>query len=278
MARFLSRRRFLKGFGVGTAVVSLPAAALSGAFGADTGVPAPGKIMTYFEAFGVDTDLIGKLLAKGLARGGDFAEVYVQHKVSHWVTMEDGEVNSAYSTIDLGAGLRVLKGDATGFAYCEELTEKALLKTMETAAAIADAKPLGRPTPLAPVALTSRFPVDVPWTEVGIQKKLPIIVRADKTARARDRRIVKVSVSLADEANHILIANSEGLLVEDHLPNVVLSASCVGFDRGKTETGYQSAGARHGLVFLTNEVIDRVATTGGTNHEARLGDSPGHGQ
>ena len=35
-------------------------------------------------------------------------------------SLEDGKVNSAYSNIGFGVGIRVLKGDQTGYAYSEE--------------------------------------------------------------------------------------------------------------------------------------------------------------
>jgi len=128
MSKSLNRRDFLKWIAGGAAVATVPALAsgcrpeeqlVSSGDGGTAGAHA-----TYFDQFGVDSGLIQRTIAKGLSRGGDFCDVFLQHQISHWVGMEDGEINRAYTTVDLGAGIRVLKGDATGFAYCEELTEK----------------------------------------------------------------------------------------------------------------------------------------------------------
>jgi TldD protein len=215
---------------------------------------------TYFDQFGVDPGLIQRVLDKGLSRGGDFSEVFLQHKISHWVGMEDEEINRAYMEVDLGAGIRVLKGDATGFAYCEDLTEKALLATAETAAAVADGKPQARPQPLAAVKVKKNYyPVDVPWSEIGVEKRLPIIERSNKTARARDNRIIRVTIYLSDSTSRILVTNSEGLVVEDDRPMAVLSVSCVAQQNGKTETGYRSRAARDGLGLFNSKTIDKLA-------------------
>ncbi len=259
MNKGINRRDFLKVVGTGAAVVSVPAL-ISGcakqAIRPDTRAGAHG---TYFDQFGVNTGMIRRTLEKGLSRGGDFSEVYLQHKIEHWVGMEDNEINRAYSTVDLGAGIRVLKGDATGFAYCEDLTEEALLAAAETAAAVADSKATAEAQSLAAVKVESRYSVDVPWTDVGIDKKLPIIERANQKARARDKRVIKVTVFLSDTTSRILVANSEGLLVEDDQPMALLFANCVAHDKGKTEIGYEIDSSRDGLSFFTYQLIDRLA-------------------
>ena len=137
MNKTLNRRDFLKLIATGTAVATVPCLAsgcdrkseLDRSKSSET----LGAHMTYFDQFGVDSGLIQRTIAKGLSRGGDFCDIFLQHQINHWVGMEDGEINRAYTTVDLGAGIRVLKGDATGFAYCEELNEKSLMATADTA-------------------------------------------------------------------------------------------------------------------------------------------------
>src|SRR5262245_41074564 len=100
--------------------------------------PEPVAKIAYFARFGVDERMIREALSAALARGGDFADVFFQHKVSRTMALEDGEVNRAYASVELGVGVRVVKGDQTGYGYTEELTIDALKKAAATAAAIAD--------------------------------------------------------------------------------------------------------------------------------------------
>src|SRR4051812_29481274 len=50
----------------------------------------PGLVLAYFGAFGVDQKMIAEGLAAALARGADRADLYFEHRVSTWVSLEDG--------------------------------------------------------------------------------------------------------------------------------------------------------------------------------------------
>jgi TldD protein len=264
----MNRRDFLKLIGTGTAMVSMPL--LSGCTDKKKLVQSPrpetspdpaATHTTYFDRFGVDREMLERIVLQGLSAGGDFSEVFLQHKITHWVGLEDGKVDRAYTKVDLGAGIRVIKGEAQGFAYCEDLAEKALLAAAKTAAGVADAKMQIRPTPLRAVAVKNIYPIATPWSEVGIDKKVPLVETVDRLVRKRDNRIVKVNVYLSDETSRILVANSEGRLVEDHHPMTALRVSCVGRHKGKTETGGESAASAAGMEFFTPARLRRVAHT-----------------
>jgi TldD protein len=258
--RDINRRDFLRTAGSGIALLSLPPvlASCAGPTCAVKPAASGGAHATYFDAFGVDAGRLRRVIGRGLSRGGEFAEVYLQHKITHWVGLEDGQVNRAFTQVDLGAGIRVLQGDATGFAYSEDLSEPALLSAAETAAAVASAGGQGTPAEFSRAAHDNPYPVEVPWSEVGVDKKVPVLERVDRGCRAKDPRIIKVISYLTDEFCRILVANSEGLLVEDDQPMAVLSASCVAEHNGRTETSGHSLSARDGMPFLSEATIGEV--------------------
>lgn len=257
----LSRRDFIKGVGAGAAVVSVPGVLASCASRGRLLKPsaAAGAHSTYFDQFGVDNGVLRRVMEKALASGGDYCDIFLQHKISNWLGMEDETVNRAYSTIDLGAGIRVVKGDATGFAYSEDLRVEALLSAADTAAAVANGASQLRAKTIAATPVRSAYSVEVPWADIGIDKKLPAVTETDKKIRARDKRIVKVTVYLSDETSRILVLNSDGVLVEDDQPMVALYASCVAEHNGRVETSGSSISARSGLDFLGAATIDRVS-------------------
>src|SRR5512137_414590 len=90
-----------------------------------------------FEKFGLDRDLIRRALSEALRNGGDFADLFAQHSTGSSLGLEDGAVNRAAMSVDLGAGIRVVVGDQTGYAFTEELTAEALLEAARIAASIA---------------------------------------------------------------------------------------------------------------------------------------------
>ncbi|MCU0689853.1 MAG: TldD/PmbA family protein [Polyangiaceae bacterium] len=272
-----TRRSFLTTAATGIAVVSVPrlfgctpAAAVHRASpppSPPTSAKSPAVAVPagYFETFGVTYALLQRVVAKGLARGGDFCEVFLQHRINHWLGMEDGAVNRAYAKVDLGAGVRVLKGDATGYAFCEDLREDALMAAAATAAAVADGPAQVSPKALAAGTVASRYAISVPWSEVAVDKKLPIVQQAEAKAKAVDNRIVKVSVFLEDETSHVLVADSDGRLVEDEQPMTSLMVSCVATHKGRTETSGHSRAARDGASFYAPAAVDGLASEAAAN-------------
>ncbi len=83
---------------------------------------APREGIGYFARFGVTERLIAEALAAALSRGGDSADVFFQHRVATDLGLEDGAVNRAYASVELGVGVRVVKGDQTGYGYTEDLS------------------------------------------------------------------------------------------------------------------------------------------------------------
>src|SRR5215831_5674651 len=100
----------------------------------------------------IDAALARRLLELALGQGGDYADLFFEYRAGADFLFEDGKVKSVGRGITLGLGVRVLKGDATGYAYCEELTWEAMAEAARTAAQIAAA---GKsPAPVDAKALT----------------------------------------------------------------------------------------------------------------------------
>ncbi|HSN97690.1 MAG TPA: TldD/PmbA family protein [Candidatus Nanopelagicales bacterium] len=215
--------------------------------------------ITYFSRFGVNEAMVREALGAALSRGGDHADLFFQHRVKNSFTLEDGAVNRATTQVELGVGVRVVKGDQTGYGYTEELTPAALKRAAETAAAVAEGP--SRPAPQAFRAdgvLPQRYPLQVSWDAVKADQKMPILTGVNEAALKMDPRVKKVTVWFADEAGAILIADSHGRLVEDLTPMTFLYVNCVAEQNGRRESnGYNVAG-RSGLDFYSRERIDRV--------------------
>jgi len=219
----------------------------------------PGLGLAYFSSFGVDEKLIREGLAAALSRGAERADLYFQHRVSTWISLEDGEVNRASTVVELGVGVRAVRGDQTGYAYTEELTLDAVKSAGATAAVVASGPARGAPSSYRTGLLTRRFAAKVGWDGVGASQRLPLLSELDKAIRAGDPRIKTVKASLGSEHGAILIVDSEGRVFEDLLPMAVLYASCTAEENGRRETnGYNVAG-RAGFEFFTKERLGRVA-------------------
>ncbi|MBM4363214.1 MAG: metalloprotease TldD, partial [Deltaproteobacteria bacterium] len=74
----------------------------------------------------VEPALCERLLAVALERGGDHADLFFEFRASGSLTFEEGITRSASRGTALGVGIRVLKGEATGYAFVEDLDWEAL--------------------------------------------------------------------------------------------------------------------------------------------------------
>src|SRR5947207_9004847 len=105
----------------------------------------------FAERFGIDSKLMNDILAVALAAGGDYADLYFEHRKSSSIFFEEQSVKNAGGGIEQGVGIRVVRGDATGYAYTEDLTPEAMRLAAQTAARIAQ-----RNERVAPVAVSRR--------------------------------------------------------------------------------------------------------------------------
>ena len=85
----------------------------------------------------VDAPVLERVLHEALRRGGNFAEIFAEDRVSTGIVLDDRKVEELSSGRDRGAGIRVIAGETTGFAHTADLSEKGLLAAAEAAAAVA---------------------------------------------------------------------------------------------------------------------------------------------
>ena len=88
-----------------------------------------------------DSSVLSRVLAKGRSTGAGFSEVFIEDKRSMGASLDDGLVEQVSSGRDSGAGIRVINGETTGFAYTADLSEAGLLAAAGAAAAAARPQP-----------------------------------------------------------------------------------------------------------------------------------------
>ena len=93
--------------------------------------------MKSFERFGVTEEQLRALVAEGLRDGGDWCDLYFEDTSYHDLLLRDGVVGSGGYHVDYGCGIRVLKGEKTGYAYAETTDFPSLRAAARAAASIA---------------------------------------------------------------------------------------------------------------------------------------------
>jgi len=193
--------------------------------------------------------LLGVLLSARL----DAADVFFQNsRLESWM-LEDGIVKEGSHNIEFGAGLRVLSGEKTGFAYSDELQLPILLEAATTARAIAQTGHEGRVKVRQGLQTARLYPAIDPVATLTEPEKVALLHRVDAAARAADPRVQQVIVSLAAVQDIVLILSSEGELSADVRPLVRLNVSVIVEHQGRREQGSSGGGARQGLDYFLDQ-------------------------
>ena len=203
----------------------------------------------------VDPDVVARVLDAGRATGAEFAEVFVEDKRSTSAGLDDGRVEQVTSGRTRGAGIRVVAGETTGFAYTSDLSERGLVAAAQAAAAAARQGGVGARS----VALGERIehPVnDVKFDprDVAKSRKVELLQRANEAARAVDGAVVQVSAGYGDSVRHILVANSDGVVATDRQVRTLFRISVVANGDTGMQTGYESLG--HTIGFEVFDAAD----------------------
>jgi len=217
------------------------------------------NLKSCYRQFGVDEKIIHQVMSEALACGGDYCDMFFQHRVNNNIGLEDKAVNSAENSINSGVGIRVLKGEQTGYSFTEDLTPKAMKLAAKTAAIIASAGKQVEPVELKLHKRPNFYPIEVPWEQVSIDQKIPHLQKINDKVFAGDKRIIKCGIRFNNETSIVMIATSEGRIVFDYRPMTAVFVSCTAEQDGRREQNGCMLSGRCGIEFFTPENIDYLA-------------------
>jgi len=204
----------------------------------------------------IDARIAQRLLGTALDSGGDYADLYFEYRVSADYTLEEERVKTLGRGITLGLGVRVVKGEATGYAYTEELS----IEKMEHAARTAGKIALGGKT-VAPLSIDENsgqghrkvpgfYEVKQLSLSASPAEKLAILRAGDEAARHYDSRVTKVEAVFVEQIREVLVVTSEGAWTRDRLPLIRFGIRAVAEDGDKRQSGSSGGGGRTGLDYF----------------------------
>ncbi len=220
----------------------------------------------------VPTPLIERLLSVALAKGGDFAEVYVERARGNSVSLEEQKIRTAAYGVSLGVGIRVICGTEVGYAYSDDLDPKVLEETAKVASAIARGGKDPGPVRVSPKPLPSRYPVERVPDDVPPRDKVELLLKGNAAAHALDKRITQVMGAFVDNTKDIAVATSDGTLAEDRQVMCRLSFHAIADDgKGDRRTGFHGGGGRVSFDHYDSFKSDDVAREAARMAVAQLG-------
>ena len=207
----------------------------------------------------MEKDAIQKTLSAALSTGGDYAELFFEDTTRNSLEYKDGRVETTLSGRDFGAGIRVLSGVNYTYAYTSDVSESGLVRAAE-AAASAMPGAFGA----VPLALTVRpkremQPIKMAPSPSYAEKRAAITKEAHDAVRAHSTEIVQATSSVGDIIQNVIIANSEGLYVEDRRARSRFMVQAVAAKDGEMQTGYWGPGAGAGFEFYGSIDIEALS-------------------
>ena len=214
----------------------------------------------YTDIFKVSEEDLGRLTATALATGGDFCDLYFEHTTFFNLLLKDGVVSSGGFHTDFGVGIRVLKGEKTGYAYSENTEMSDMINAARTASAIATGSTAA---PVTYCNVTDRkldlYPMQDSWRTKSADTFLAFLKDLEKAILAKDGRIVKVIIRLADSVSDVMMYNSLGELTCETRPMGSISVTTVFQQEGKTENRSVSRSFRMGAELIGTSLLDELA-------------------
>ncbi|MBP2651158.1 MAG: peptidase modulator of gyrase [Firmicutes bacterium] len=207
----------------------------------------------------LDRRVLDGIVNKALTHGGDFADVFVENRVNTLVACEENRVERVKTGIDTGAGVRVICGDTTAYAYTNKVTEKELLRVADIASRAAKGEKQDIVIDLKTVEPTVDLDVAIFPEDVAIGDKVRTVETVNRAARQADDRIKQVMAAYSDVTQDVIIANSLGRLVEDRRVRTRLAVNAIAAEGSKIQTGFEAIGTNQGFELVTDEACNNLA-------------------
>ena len=198
-------------------------------------------------------DQLQALLGGKLAGQADYADIYFQHSRHEAWVLEDGLVRDASFNLERGAGVRIVSGDKTGFAYSDDISLDTLTQAGNAAAAIGRQGSSKAVRVQGGRAMTERYaPLD-PLPVWSSERKVAVLQEMDRLARSLDPAVKEVTVSLSGVQDVILVAATDGTLAADVRPLVRFNISVIAERNGRRERGSAGGGGRVSYQWLEQD-------------------------
>ncbi|MBU6467976.1 MAG: metalloprotease TldD [Betaproteobacteria bacterium] len=212
------------------------------------------------EPYGLGVGQLDQVLASIMTHQVDYADLYFQYSRAEGWSLEEGQVKSGSFHIEQGVGVRAVSGERTAFAYSDDIQLSSLQEIAKATRSIAQS---GQETRLAKLSHTTLsrqlYPSLDPLLTLTDDKKVSLLERIEKIAKALDSRVTQVMASLAGQYEVVLVARSDGHLATDIRPLVRLSIQVIAEHNGLREQGSAGGGGRFGYEYFTDELLEDYA-------------------
>lgn len=202
--------------------------------------------------------VVNNTINAAMMKGAEFVEIFAEDKLIGNIKTVGGLVEDSLSGRDYGAGIRIINGLKSIYAYTNDTSEDNMVRlASEAAQSIKEGSPkeLAFNKKDAPIYnMVDKLLFSTPRAE-----KLELLKRAYSSAKGYSNLITQVTSSYMEEEQDILIANSEGLWISDKRIRTRFAVSSVASLNGEMQQGYNAPGASMGFEFYSINPVEKIA-------------------
>ncbi len=202
--------------------------------------------------------VIENVLYAALSKGGDFAEVFVEDRFNTNIKLVGGYVENSISGRDFGVGIRVFDGLNSVYGYTNDSREDNLIKLAKEIAVALNSTKGDIVLNLIKSNAPNLHTIKIIPNSVDKAKKVELLKLGYNSAKNYDPLITQVTTNYLDEEQNVLIANSEGLLVEDKRVRTRFYVQSVASKDGEMQVGFYAPGASKGFEFYDEIDVKEV--------------------
>lgn len=189
-----------------------------------------------------------QVLEKCLVTGGDFAEIFEEDCITNNIGIIDSKIENVLGGRTYGIGIRIFKGLKSVYAYTNDNSLSSMLDTAYKAALALGSLSDEKMVVINNCKVTTNInPIKLYPHSVDYQDKINVMKKAYKSAKEYSSEISQVSINYSDKEQNVLIANTEGLYIEDNRVRTRLGITSVASRGNENQTGFEGPGACKGF-------------------------------
>lgn len=202
----------------------------------------------------LEQNVASEVLARAIQTGGDFAEIFLEDRIDHTLSMRSGALETVNTGRLHGAGVRVFNGTKAVYVYTNDTSREGLMDCAAQAAAAIRGG--AGTTPAAFRAHSACRPEEIRLmpTDVKAALKAEKLRAADAAARQFSPEISQVVCGYSDSVQNVLIANTEGVFVTDQRVYSRLRVQAVASNGTENQSGAEGPGAMMGFELFDSRV------------------------
>lgn len=208
----------------------------------------------------ISDELLSEIIKKALSRGGDYADVFIEHTKPLSIKLRDDKIERLISGIDAGIGVRVIFKGKSAYVYSNDFSKDSLFNLAETASkAVKEEEVKDIAIDLRKVNPSVNFRIKYDPRDVEINKKILLVENANKAARGVSHKVQQVFITYNDSIQNIRIATSEGIITEDERIYTLAIIHVVAAEDDVLQTGYEPVGGLLGFELFEENPLEEIA-------------------